>query len=222
MNLLAIDTSTDLASVALQVHGEVYHEALPNLRQHAKILLPLIDKMLQANDAGLEQLDGIVFGCGPGSFTGLRIACSVAKALAYAHDLPVFPVSGLAAIANELYHTGLETAHVPVLAMMDARMHEVYWSYYTETEIRTQERVSAAGEVAIPCKPFVLAGVGWEDYVPQLPRQIQACLIKSGVIFPSAVAMIRLVETGQFPATSAAQALPVYLRNQVTQGASNG
>lgn len=97
--LLAIDASTDQASVALLINGVSISEEQGSQRTHAQILLPMIDKLLTEANSSLNQLDGIVFGCGPGSFTGLRIACSMAKGLAYAHDLPLIPVSSLAAIA---------------------------------------------------------------------------------------------------------------------------
>ena len=95
MKLLAIDTSTEIASVALMIGNELTCEEQGSQKTHAQLLLPMIDKLMV--DAGLQlnQLDGIIFGCGPGSFTGLRIACSIAKGLAYAHDLGLIPVSSL-------------------------------------------------------------------------------------------------------------------------------
>ena len=101
MNLLAIDTSTEQASVGLLNDDVVTERFHPSQRQHAHFLLPLIDELLSDSSVSLNQLDGIIFGRGPGSFTGIRIACSVAKDLAYAHDLPLFTCSTLSAIAEE-------------------------------------------------------------------------------------------------------------------------
>ena len=108
MNLLAIDTSTEHATVAVTAHGELFSEEQGSMRQHAQFLLPMVERMLGLAGLSLTQLDGIVFGRGPGSFTGLRIACSVAKGLAYAHDLPLYPVSSLAAIAYEAHQADVD------------------------------------------------------------------------------------------------------------------
>src|ERR1700733_12183845 len=101
MNLLAIDTSTTRASLAINLGGEILSKEQDAQHSHARLLLPMIEQLLAEAQLTINQLDGIVYGCGPGSFTGLRIACSIAKGLAYAHDLPLFPVSSLAAIAHK-------------------------------------------------------------------------------------------------------------------------
>ena len=213
MKLLAIDTSTDLATVALTVNGELYTEEQTGTRQHAQFLLPMIDRLLSMAGLSCHELEGIVFGRGPGSFTGLRIACSVAKGLAYAHDLPMYPVSGLAAIAYEI---GLG---VPVLTMIDARMHQVYWAYFEKDLVNVPEQVSAPEDIElIIAKPLILAGVGFEPYAHQLPSALQAHIIQQQVVFPRAQSMVGLVESGKIKPISAKAALPVYVRNQVTQG----
>ena len=220
MNLLAIDTSTDLATVAIAAFGEVYSLEQEGLRQHAQLLLPMIERLLLEAKLSFSQLDGIVFGCGPGSFTGLRIACSVAKGLAYAHDLPLYPVSSLMAIANEVNQGEADNqTDTNVLAMVDARMHQVYWGYFKAGSLEGQEQVSAPVDIAISgSSSLILAGVGFEPYVPLLPAELQARILKCSTIFPMARVMIRLVQSGQIKPVSAAEALPVYIRNQVTQG----
>jgi len=236
MKLLAIDTSTELATVALAIDDVVFSEEQDSMRQHAQFLLPMVERVLTQAQLQLHQLDGIVFGQGPGSFTGLRITCSIAKGLAYAHDLPLFPVSSLAAIANEVYHTELDlTPDTRVLAMIDARMHQVYWGCFGGDGLPVIEQVSAAGDISQnagprpslhntgrlglgPTKELILAGVGFESYIAQLPQTIQDQILKQRVVFPQARAMIRLVQTGQIQPVSAAAALPMYIRNQVTHG----
>ena len=220
MNLLAIDTSTEVATVALAVHGTVYSEEQGSLREHAQFLLPMIERLLAAAEMNISQLDGIVFGCGPGSFTGLRITCSVAKALAYAHDRPLFPVSSLAAIAQSVYESQPKLSpETRVLAMIDARMHQVYWADFGHELKATTEYVTAVGDICLPpTTPFVLAGVGFEHYIEQLPVSIRQQVSKQLVIFPTAKAMIQLVQSGHSKPVSAAEALPVYVRNQVTHG----
>lgn len=215
MNLLAIDTSTDLATVAVLAHGTLYCEEQAGLREHAQWLLPMVERQLTESCLKFSQLDGVVFGCGPGSFTGLRVACSVAKGLAYAHDLPLYPVGSLTAIAHELHQAEPGT---PVLAMLDARMHQVYWRYFKEDVVQEPEQVNAPEDIVLADEsPFILAGVGFEHYVPLLPEVLQARIVKSCTIFPKASAMIRLVQRGVIKPVSAAAALPVYVRNQVVQ-----
>lgn len=213
MKLLAIDTSTERATVALSIGGEIYSDEQGSLRQHAQLLLPMVDGLLAKASMRLNQLDGLVFGCGPGSFTGLRVACSMVKALAYAHDLPVYPVSSLAAVADEVYYTepdlSLETQ---VLAMLDARMQQVYWACFSRDDFSSVEQVTAAEDVSAQAIPTVVAGVGLDVYVPQFSMALQTQIIKQHVIYPEARAMIRLVRRGNIQAVSAAAALPVYVR----------
>lgn len=224
MNLLAIDTSTDRATVAIAVNGDIYSEEQQGLRQHAQLLLPMIDRLLAMSQLSCSQLDAIVFGCGPGSFTGLRIACSVAKGLAYAHDLPVYPVSSLAAIGFDVYQTEKSLAsHTNVLTLIDARMQQVYWSFYTGPEFNTKEHVTAAADIVVPVSDsIILAGAGFESYTSHLPQVLQRAIIKQCPIFPNARAMIGLVKSGKISAVTAEEALPVYVRNQVAQVSSKG
>ena len=224
MNLLAIDTSTELATVAIAAHGKLYSEEQGCMRQHAQFLLPMIERLLALAELSVSQLDGIVFGCGPGSFTGLRIACSVAKGLAYAHDKPMFPVSSLAAIACDVYYTEVvNRADVNVLAMIDARMNQLYWGCFTGASFDVQQHVSFVNDISLDDeKSLILAGVGFESYAEQLPAKVQAQIVKKITVYPKAAAMIRLVQSGQITAVSAAEALPVYVRNQVTHGIAQG
>ena len=222
MKLLAIDTATEMASVALMVGKELTCEEQGSQRTHAQLLLPMIDKLMV--DAGLQmnQLDGIIFGCGPGSFTGLRIACSIAKGLAYAHDLGLIPVSSLAAIAwaaRELKNN----ENAPVLAVMDARMHEMYWSYFAPGALTSEEKVNAVQEIKLPDQQaVVLAGVGIEEYWADFPDSIKSQVSIKVNLYPNAAAMIRLAQHIGLKAISVDQAQPVYVRNQVTQGDSRG
>lgn len=213
MKLLAIDTSTERATVALAIGDDLYSDEQGSLRQHAQLLLPMVEGLLTKAEVKLNQLDGIIFGRGPGSFTGLRVACSIAKALAYAHDLPLFPVSSLAAVANEVYYTEPNLApETQVLAMLDARMQQVYWACFLRNDFLPAEQVTAAEDVCAPITPLIVAGVGLDTYTPQFSNFLQAQIIKQRIVYPEARAMIRLVKQGVIQAVSAADALPVYVR----------
>lgn len=223
MNLLAIDTSTNNATVAISAHGNLYYDEQGAMRQHAQKLLPMIDQLLNKSGLSFNQLDGIVFGRGPGSFTGLRIACSVAKALAYAHDLSIYPVSGLAAIAFEARQSceiGQDTA---ILSVIDARMNQLYWGVFTKDSYEACEQVSDAADICpLDNQPLVLAGVGFETYLSSLPESLHALIQSRQVITPDSAAMINLVQSGLIKAVTAEEAMPVYIRNQVTHGDSSG
>ena len=224
MKLLAIDTSTSRASVALTVDGVMYSEHEDDVTEHARCLLPMIERLMRSVDVRLSQLDGLVFGRGPGSFTGLRIACSVAKGLAYAHNVPVYPVSGLAAIAYDVYYNDSNLApDTSVLAMIDARMHQVYWALYDQKGGGLLEHVTPASDVMIDSlAPVVIAGVGLNDYFAELPVAVHAHRVSERVVYPEASALIGLVQAGRVVPVTAALAAPVYVRNQVTQGVPRG
>jgi tRNA threonylcarbamoyladenosine biosynthesis protein TsaB len=128
--LLAIETSANLCSVALARNGEIVDIVISEPRGHTKHLLPAIDRLLADGGLTLNRLDAIAVTTGPGSFTGLRIGIGVAQGLAYGADLPVVPVSSLATLAQSAIR-GRRLAHDDVaVAMLDARMNEVYWGLY--------------------------------------------------------------------------------------------
>jgi tRNA threonylcarbamoyladenosine biosynthesis protein TsaB len=221
MNLLALDTSTSRAFVALCVDGVMFLEEEENLRAHARVLLSMVERVLLRAGVTLDKLDGLVFGEGPGSFTGLRIACSVAKGLAYAHDLPIYPVSGLRAIGaavKDLDAVRILPENMPVLVMMDARMNQVYWAFDSNKLVQTAH-VSAAEDVCVPeGVSFVLAGVLFEPYLDKLPHAVRDAMLCSHTCFPRADMMIRLVQKGDIEAVTADAAMPAYVRQQVTGG----
>ena len=216
MNLLAIDTSTEIGSVALSLGTAIHSLEQIGVRQHAEHLLPMIQSLMQEQSLQWSALQGIVFDAGPGSFTGLRIACSIAKALAYAHDLPVFGVSSMQAIA---FQARAQQADCGVLACVDARMQEIYWAYYPPDEVLSQAdiRVDPVHAVQIlDTHSIVVAGWGLEPYRSQWPVDLQKKFIAHYAMHPKAETLIRLVQSGACSAVIAADALPLYVRNQVT------
>lgn len=222
MKLLAIDTSTELASVAILTGDEVISKEQDSQRVHAQLILPMIDELTAQAELRFNQLDGIIFGCGPGSFTGLRIACSVAKGLAYANDLALIPVGSLASIAWTVREMK-GNMNLPVLSVLDARMHEMYWGCYLEQQLLASDKINAVKDIDLPdSKSFVLAGVGIDLYWTDFSDQIKSKIRETLTVFPTASAMIRLAQKAGIEPVSVAQAQPVYVRNQVTQGDSRG
>ncbi len=220
MKWLAIDCSTDIAFVAVGVETCLGYKQQVGVRTHSQQLLKLIQQLLSEQHWYQNQLDAIILGRGPGSFTGLRVACSVVQGLAFAHDLPVYPVSGLQSIAHHLRIKGEKR---PILAAVDARMNELYWSHYPEsaTELAV-EKVTNAGSIIFNDNEVVLAGVGIDGYLPYFSEDIQKKFVSILTVYPNLLAMLDLVKNKKIEPVTAAQALPVYIRNQVTQGASGG
>jgi tRNA threonylcarbamoyladenosine biosynthesis protein TsaB len=220
MKLLAIDTSTEVASVALMVGNEISCQEQPSQRMHAQLLLPMIDKLMIEADLKMNHLDGVIFGCGPGSFTGLRIACSIAKGLAYAHDLGVIPVGSLAAIAHAVR---AQKPHSAVLAVLDARMNELYWGYFLKDTFIAVDNVTKAQDIQLPNEEsIVLAGIGIDVYWDCFPDSLKSQVSSRLPLYPNAAAMIRLALDAAIEPISAAAAAPVYVRNKVTQGEARG
>src|SRR5690554_6449592 len=127
--LLALDTATEACSVALLHNGQVFSRYAVIPRLHAQQILPMISEVLTEAGVNKSAIDAIAFGCGPGAFTGLRIAVGVVQGLAFALERPVLPVSNLATIAQRAWR---EHGAAQVAAAIDARMDEVYWGCYRE------------------------------------------------------------------------------------------
>lgn len=223
MNLLAIETSTHIASIALYHEGTFFYEENSAQKKHAQSLLPLIEKMLKKAHLSFQELDGIVYGRGPGSFTGLRIAISVAKGIGFGLQIPLFPVSTLAAIAYKIRNSANKYADARILSLIDARMHQLYWAYFCPGEWDAKEGLSDPNQIQLPSnEPIVIAGVDFEAYLEKLPQSLQSSVLHTEIAYPEAKAMIQLVLNNQIQPVDATNALPVYLRNQVTQGDNRG
>jgi tRNA threonylcarbamoyladenosine biosynthesis protein TsaB len=225
MNLLAIDSSTEACSCALFIDGEIQHRNVMTPRRHAEFILPLADDLLAAAGITPLQLDGVAFGCGPGSFTGLRLACGIAQGIAFAADIPIAPVSSLATLAQAAY-SDYGADHV--LAAIDARMKEIYWGKYildTQGIMRCEgeEQVCTPTNISLPTEGrWYGIGSGWTSYADQLITQLNHSVSVflqeyQGNRYPQARAMIPLALAifAEQQAVNAAEALPVYLRNQV-------
>ncbi|MGH8655673.1 MAG: tRNA (adenosine(37)-N6)-threonylcarbamoyltransferase complex dimerization subunit type 1 TsaB [Gammaproteobacteria bacterium] len=223
MKLLALDTSTEACSVALDIEGQVFTRFELAPRRHAEIILPMIEQLLSEAGLRVQQLDAIAFGRGPGAFTGLRIACGVTQGIAFAADLPVVPVSTLAALAQGGYRA---TAHEKIIAAIDARMGEVYWGLFQLTQgglmqAASEERISAFGNLELPKGDDLWAGIGsgWGTAVTpaaQIQRRVRD--VKPEVL-PHAKDILSLAKPAylQGAYVSAVQAMPTYLRNKVVK-----
>src|SRR5210317_1382780 len=125
--ILALETATEACSVAVLAGSAMYRRFEVRPRAHLRLLLPMVESVLTEAELDLGDLDAIAFGCGPGGFTGLRIAAGAAQGLALGARLPVIPVSNLAALAAS---TMRDTTARKVIVCQDARMGEVYWGTF--------------------------------------------------------------------------------------------
>ncbi|HVY04778.1 MAG TPA: tRNA (adenosine(37)-N6)-threonylcarbamoyltransferase complex dimerization subunit type 1 TsaB [Burkholderiales bacterium] len=216
MNLLALDTSTESCSVALLRGDALAFREVRAGQRHSELILPMIAELLAEVDFKLARLDGIAFGAGPGSFTGLRIACGVAQGLALGAGLPVVPVGTLAALAEE---SGAERA----LACIDARMGELYHAAYQRSGGEwTQVAPPAVGNVAslpmLDGEGWVGCGSGFLAHGPGIERRYGAQLARvEADLHPHARAIARLAKPVLLAGggLAAEQAMPLYVRDKV-------
>jgi len=216
MKLLVLDTSTEWCSAALWLDGRVQARRVLAEQRHSSLLLPMVDELLRESDISLRQLDGIGYGAGPGSFTGLRIACAVTQGLAFGADLPVAGVSTLESIAEQ---AGADR----VLTVLDARMAEVYWAAYRRNGAAwravSEPQLALPESVAVPdADGWVGAGNGFSALGNVLRPRLAAQLVRiDETLMPDAAAMAplaaRAFERGE--GMDAALAAPIYLRDKV-------
>ncbi|MDH3840239.1 MAG: tRNA (adenosine(37)-N6)-threonylcarbamoyltransferase complex dimerization subunit type 1 TsaB, partial [Chromatiales bacterium] len=167
--ILALETATEACSVAVLAGSAMYRRFEVRPRAHLRLLLPMVESVLTEAELDLGDLDAIAFGCGPGGFTGLRIAAGAAQGLALGARLPVIPVSNLAALAAS---TMRDTTARKVIVCQDARMGEVYWGTFDRGAddlpvASGPERVGPPEAVSVAGSDWLGAGSGWLAY-PQL------------------------------------------------------
>jgi tRNA threonylcarbamoyladenosine biosynthesis protein TsaB len=215
--LLAIETSGAVGSLALRRGATVHERSIASPREQAEQLLPLVAEMLRAADVTIAEVDGIVFGRGPGSFTGLRIATAIAQGLALATQKPVIGISSLAAVAQHaLDAIGIERS----LVCIDARMSEVYFGSFEAEQglvrARGPERVAAPEQVAVPEWPHWTAlGGGFAAYPNALAGVAGKAEAVVADISARARDLLRLAdrELAEGGAAAATTARPTYLRD---------
>jgi tRNA threonylcarbamoyladenosine biosynthesis protein TsaB len=230
VRILAIDTATESCSAALLLDGRLLQREQLLERGAAETILPMVEELLTEAGVRLSMLRAIAFGRGPGAFTGVRLAASVTQGLAFGAGLQVVPVSDLQALAQRVFDEA--GAVERVLVCTDARMHEVYWGCFERAadgfaRPTSEERVTRPEEVTLPppwaIRPGAasgrLAGVGsgFTAY-PRLREELQLDAVLEGRL-PRAAEIARLAvrEVAAGRIFSAEQALPVYLRDDVTR-----
>jgi tRNA threonylcarbamoyladenosine biosynthesis protein TsaB len=205
LSILAVETATEACSAALYHDGKIASRFTVAPRQHAALILTQCDELLREMNILSSQLSAVAFGCGPGSFTGVRIAAAVAQGIAIAHDLPVISVSSLQALAQAAF---LELGKEKVIAGMDARMQEIYTGRFIVQDnimqLIDQEVVISPEKLKAPdvSEDWFYAGFAFQQ---------------ENIIFPSAGAVIAIAlqHWQENKIILPEKALPVYLRNKV-------
>ncbi len=219
MKLLAFDTSTHWLSVACGADDAWVQKGELAGQAHSERLLPLVDEVLAEAGWSLRSLDGIAFGAGPGSFTGVRIACGVAQGLAFGAGLPLIPVPTLEALAQAAWRRHAATR---VVACLDARMREVYVAAYVRDGGRFRELLAPAvlkpADVVLPDvdgAAWLGVGGGFAAY-PELRAQLTLGQIDADAV-PDARSIGELAQPrlGAGEGVAAADALPLYVRHRV-------
>lgn len=210
--ILAIETSSDLASAALLHDGKLLAHQAAGVQTHSQSLLPMVQKVLAEAAIPLGQCDAVAFGAGPGSFTGVRTACGVAQGLAFGLGIPVVPVVTLKAMAHACRS---ETGADNVLVLLDARMDEVYWAQYRHDgswQIVIEPTLSPAGTVE-PHGDVIACGNALTVYAPAFGGKSFFAGAKPGIV-PHA-REVALLAQAEFNPVDARDAQPIYLRNKV-------
>ena len=219
MKILAIETSTEACSAALNIDNSCIskHKIAP--RKHTELILPMIDSLLQEADIRINSLDAIAFGCGPGAFTGVRIAVGITQGLAYPHDVPVIPVSTLAVLAQQF-----SKEYDYIATAIDARMKEIYWGLYKVNKCNLvenikKEKVCSPKDISSPDNgQWLGAGTGWKIHSEEIKSKFKPKIINIKTdVYPHAKDIVQLAkplyENGKF--ISADRASPIYLRNKI-------
>lgn len=216
MKLLALDSSTDWVSVAAGDGVAWQQRDEPASNAHSERVMPLVREVLAAAGWQLRDLDAVAFGAGPGAFTGVRIACGVAQGLGLGARLPLVPIGTLEALAEEAWHVhGCER----VLAVLDARMREVYVAAYRRSSdgwhCEQPPAVCKPADVTVPQGAWAGAGDGFAQY-PALAARLDLANVHAAVRPTArAVATLAMPRVAASDTVAARDALPVYVRHRV-------
>lgn len=225
--LLALDTATDVCAVALLRGHELVERAETVTNLHSERLIPMAQQLLAEAGVTLAQLDAVAFGAGPGSFTGLRIACGVAQGLAYGIDRPVVPVGNLAALALNVRAAAPQARRI--VAAIDARMQEVYWAVFDSDAVDEAALVevvspslSSAADLPAALATLggsvdTLAGEAWTQFASLLDAVPAARRLPQVRASASAIARLAARALARGEALAPQLAAPVYVRDRVAQ-----
>lgn len=215
--VLAIETSSEVASVALLRNDQIITREVSGIQTHSQTVLPMVRTLLAEAGIALRDCDAIAFGCGPGSFTGVRTACGIVQGLACGAGLPVVPVVTLLAMAQACRNA---TGAADVLAVLDARMGEVYWAQYRfgqasrEWQEISPPTLSRPADIVVHGNP-VATGNGLAQFADLLPPALHPFAGQASLPHAVAVAELGRIACDRGQVLAAIEAQPLYLRNKV-------
>jgi tRNA threonylcarbamoyladenosine biosynthesis protein TsaB len=228
--ILAIDTSSDGCSAALLVDGRLFSRFQLSPRQHTHLIMPMIDEVVTEAGIKKSQIEACAFGAGPGSFTGLRISAGIAQGLAFGLGIPVIAVSTLEALAFDPLIRNF--GDCTVAAAFDARMDEVYWGVYqyrcvngsASVQSLVPDCVIKPGELTARQLPVAsgdkLVGIGggwiYQEEIVRATQKEPVNIYVDEVAKASVIAEIAQKKYAAGLLLPAHEAIPVYLRNEIT------
>ena len=227
--LLAIETSTELASAALLIGDTLISRELTGVQTHSQGILPAIQALLLEAGLSLKQCDAIAFGCGPGAFTGVRTACGIVQGLAFGANLPILPVVSLQAMAESARQQHvLSNDVVDYIAVLDARMGEVYWAQYryqnsiwqvmVAPTLSKAEEVGAVVDSDLSDSSSLVFALGQGVVLPEnvsIAESFSAHLQIACMPHARQIAQLVLPDYLAGRGLDASQAQPLYLRNKI-------
>ncbi len=216
VNLVALETSTEFCSLAVSRGAQLFERSFHAGQRHSELALPALRELLQEAQLDMGAIEGIAYGAGPGSFTGLRIACGLAQGLALARNLPVAGIGTLLALAEDC---GADK----VIACLDARMGEVYHGAYRKSggnwiEMHPPGLYKPEAVPAVEGSDWFACGSGFRVHGAALTQRYDGAIARADAeAVPNAAAMLRLARSvfaaGQ--GLDAAAAVPLYVRDKV-------
>lgn len=234
LSILAIETCSEICSVALDYQGQIFQLLSTEQRGHADNVLPMVKQLLDGASIKLNALDAIAFTRGPGAFTGVRIGTSVAQGLSVSSGLPLIAVSSLAVLAQGSYRV---TANKRCLAALDARMSEVYFGVYEsnadglmvalqDDQVASPDEINCINEEnqieeTIHWQAY---GPGWNNYLEKMKHRFAKWHITmpDDVVYPEAIDLLHQARDAfnRGKLLDPADALPIYVRDQVVRSSN--
>jgi tRNA threonylcarbamoyladenosine biosynthesis protein TsaB len=215
VNILAVETSTELCSVALLRGGELFVEEALAENRHSEMLVPMLRRVLERARLAPVQMDAFAFGQGPGSFTGIRIACGIVQGLAFGAGRPVVPVPSLLALAEQ-------SNEGRVVAALDARMGEAYVAAYARNgddwdEVIAPRLVAQGAVPPLPGRRWAATGSGFDrhDWLRAALRESVEMRYEGDLPRAGSIARIAARRVAKGAGMPAEQAAPLYLRDKV-------
>lgn len=204
-------------SIAIRYNSQLFYHSENSFKDTTQTILPILDRLVKQAKLSLSEITYVVYTEGPGSFTGLRVACAVVQALCFAHHLSAYAISSLALLAQSVYR---QYGHKQVLVMRNAHMQQIYWGFYVYSNTTNTMKAVIDDTVSYPnqvdidlINPCAIVGDGWETF-----HQNKSHFCWNGTNYPESISDIKsiidFVDNNDIQARNIEDILPVYLRDE--------